>query len=282
MTDVLLSPELVDAPIGVFDSGVGGLSVLRHIQALLPHERLIYAADSGHAPYGERSEEEIIERTLAVAGFLMTRGVKSIVVACNTATASAVGVLRKQYPDLILVGVEPGLKPAAQLTACCIVGVLATASTLGSERFIALQRQIGLTHDVQFFVQACNGLAAQIEKGELDTPATRELVDRYVGALMAEAADVLVLGCTHYPFVRPLIEAATQRFSDQPVAIIDTGDAVARQLHRLLGQRGLLRAATAAGALEACTSGSEQALKLAFQRLLALEPEVRTMITPSC
>lgn len=280
MTADLLSPASADAPIGIFDSGVGGLSVLRHVRTLLPHERLLYAADSGHAPYGERSETEVVERALAVTKFLLSQGVKALVVACNTATAAAVASLRQQYPELILVGVEPGLKPAAQLTACSTVGVLATASTLNSERFIALQRQIELSHEVKFFAQACNGLAAQIEKGELDTPATRQLVEHYVGALLAEAADVLVLGCTHYPFVLPLIEQAISQHGGQDnmtVKLVDTGDAVARQLYRLLSKQDLLRSASLEGTLEACTSGSETALRLAFERLLGLNPPVSTM-----
>ncbi|MGI4846547.1 MAG: glutamate racemase [Janthinobacterium lividum] len=269
------SPSLrqADAPIGVFDSGVGGLSVLRHIRALLPHERLLYAADAGFAPYGERSEAQLVERSLVVAGFLIAHGVKAIVVACNTATAAAVTALRARYPELILVGVEPGLKPAALSTNSRIVGVLATASTLASARFMTLQRQVELAFDVRFITQACNGLAAAIENGDLSSPATADMVTSYVTPLVSKGADVLVLGCTHYPFVLPLVSAAAMQ-APGPVAIIDTGAAVARQLQRLLTRHSLERAHGQPGTLSGHTSGSEQALRSAFFNLLGVQAQV--------
>jgi glutamate racemase len=163
-------PMAADAPIGIFDSGVGGLSVLRHIHADLPHEHLLYFADSGYAPYGERSETEIVDRSLAIAQFLLAQGAKALVVACNTATAAAISALRGRYPALIVVGIEPGLKPAAQQTRSRQVGVLATRSTLASARFIMLRDQLSAATGVSFHGAACSGLADQIERGALYAP----------------------------------------------------------------------------------------------------------------
>jgi glutamate racemase len=263
-----------DAPIGIFDSGIGGLSVLRHIRQQLPHENLIYFADSGHAPYGDKPEQFIIARALEVAKFLMQRKCKALVVACNTATASAIHLLRERYPDMPIVGVEPGLKPAAAITKNGQVGVMATDRTIASEKFIALRNQLATITDVRFVSQACTGLAAQIEKGELDSDATRALVQQYVAQLVAGNVDTLVLGCTHYPFVLPLIEEAARQAGALPVSIIDTGEPVARQLARLLEKNQLIRTATASGELQAFTTGEAQALTTAFDRLLQIHPTI--------
>ncbi|RQO35853.1 glutamate racemase [Herminiimonas sp. KBW02] len=270
-------PVAADAPIGIFDSGVGALSVLRHIQARLPSEHLLCFADSGHAPYGGKSDAAIIERTLAIAAFLSTRNIKAIVVACNTATAAAIEALRQHYPKLIIVGVEPGLKPAAVFSKSGKAGVLATASTLASSRFIALRDQISTSTGISFLTQACVGLVEQIEKGELDTPETVAMLERYVTPLLQGGADTLALGCTHYPFVQPTIEAIAQRESAVPVTIIDTGEAVSRQLERLLQQRGLQRFETTPGSLQAFTTGSRDALVSAFAHLLNQHPTVTEM-----
>lgn len=270
-------PVAADAPIGIFDSGVGALSVLRHIQARLPSEHLLCFADSGYAPYGGKSDAEIIERTLAIASFLATKNIKAIVVACNTATAAAIDALRQHYPELIIVGVEPGLKPAAVFSKSGKAGVLATASTIASSRFIALRDQISASTGVTFLTQACVGLVEKIEKGELDSPETAAMLERYVTPLLRGGADTLALGCTHYPFVQPLIEAIAQRESAVPVTIIDTGEAVSRQLERLLQQRGLQRFETTAGSLQAFTTGSRSALVQAFAQLLNQHPSVTEM-----
>lgn len=270
-------PVAAEAPIGIFDSGVGALSVLRHIQARLPSEHLLCFADSGYAPYGGKSDAEIIERTLAIAAFLSTRNIKAIVVACNTATAAAIEALRQHYPQLIIVGVEPGLKPAAVFSKSGKAGVLATASTLASSRFIALRDQISSSTGVTFLTQACVGLVEQIEKGELDSAETIAMLERYVTPLLQGGADTLALGCTHYPFVQPAIETIAQRESTVPVTIIDTGEAVSRQLERLLQQRGLQRFENAAGSLQAFTTGSRSALVQAFAKLLNQHPNVTEM-----
>ncbi len=260
-----------EAPIGIFDSGIGGLSVLRHVHALLPHEELLYFADSGFAPYGEKPEEVIVERALAIAAFLLRFRVKAIVVACNTATAAAIAALRARHPQLHVVGVEPGLKPAAALTKTGVVGVLATEGTLGSEKFQRLQQQVADTSGTRFLLQACNGLADQIEKGETLSPETAQLVQRYVAPLVAQQADTLVLGCTHYPFVEQLVRDAAGR----DITLVDTGEAVARQLQRLLTQANLLHAdGEQPAVLSAYTTGSRSALQLAFRQLLSLAPSV--------
>ena len=263
-----------NAPIGIFDSGIGGLSVLRHIRALLPNEELLYFADGGFAPYGEKPEAVIVERALAIATFFLRFRIKAMVVACNTATAAAIAALRERYPQLQVVGVEPGLKPAAALTRSGVVGVLATAGTLASDKFQKLQQQLAASTGVTFITQACNGLADQIEKGELQSRDTAALVQRYIAPLLAQNADTLVLGCTHYPFVGPLI-ARVAATSAEPVQLVDTGEPVARQLERLLRQQGLLRGDTAPhNGLSAYTTGSRTALSTAFQGLLEIDPPV--------
>lgn len=265
--------DKTDAPIGVFDSGIGGLSVLRHIRACLPNEQLLYFADSGYAPYGGKPESEIVARSLAIAEFLMQYKPKALVVACNTATAAAIKALRERYPDLPLVGVEPGLKPAAALTKSGTVGVLATARTLSSEKFKLLREQIAVATNVRFLPQACVGLADQVEKGELRSAETAMLIRRHVEPLIEQGADTLVLGCTHYPFVLPLIEEIAARMTAGPVTIVDTGAPIARQLVRLLTERGWLRA-DGPGAVAAFTTGSETSLSDAFAKLLGLHPQV--------
>jgi glutamate racemase len=288
----LPGPAAAEAPIGIFDSGVGALSVLRHVQARLPSEHLLCFCDSGHAPYGGKPDSEIIARTLEIAAFLLEKNVKAIVVACNTATASAIDTLRQQYPQLIIVGVEPGLKPAAVLSRNGKAGVLATESTLHSARFIALRDQISATTGVQFLSQACVGLVDQIEKGELDSPRTMQMLERYVLPILRGGADTLALGCTHYPFVQAAIETIIAAENEatankarenedegesknaRSVTIIDTGEAVSRQLERLLQQNGLQREESLAGSLQAFTTGSKAALVHAFDHLLHLSPPV--------
>lgn len=263
-----------DAPIGVFDSGIGGLSVLRHIRTQLPHENLLYFADSGFAPYGDKSEQEIINRSFAIAAFLRQHHIKALAIPCNTATAAAIRLLREHYPSLPIVGVEPGLKPAANLTKSGTVGVLATARTLASTKFQLLREQVGTTTGVRVLAQACIGLADQVEKGELNSLATAALVRRYVKPLVDQGADTLVLGCTHYPFVQELIAEIAASESGQAVNIVDTGEAVARQLARLLTHHRLSRTGDQPGTVMAFTTGSESALSTAFSTLLKLHPAV--------
>lgn len=272
MSTPSLSP---DAPVGIFDSGVGGLSVLRHIQAQLPHEHLLYVADSGFAPYGDKPEQVVIERVLGIAAFLVARGVKALVVACNTATVAAVRILRERYPDTPIVGVEPGLKPGAAGTRKGTVGVLATERTLAGEKFLLLRDQIVEATGARFLLQPCVGLADQIEFGEPGSPALEAMLERYIAPLLAEGADTLVLGCTHYPLVQASIEGVIRRHTDEQITLIDTGEAVARQLARLLAAAGLLRPAGSDPAkLTGFTSASGAALGAAFASLLGQKPPV--------
>jgi len=227
------------APIGVFDSGVGGLSVLHEIRARLPNESLIYLADCGHVPYGEKTPDYIRERCRAIADFLLSRGAKALVLACNTATAAAAADLRELYPQVPIVAMEPAVKPAAEATRSGVVGVLATTGTLKSARFAALLDRFA--GDVRVITQPCPGLVERIEAGDLGGPQTRALLARYVEPLLAEGCDTLILGCTHYPFLRPLL----RELIPDDISLIDTGAAVARQLERLLQARGLLAAGPA-------------------------------------
>lgn len=270
-------PATTTAPIGIFDSGVGGLSVLRHIQTQLPQENLLYFADSGCAPYGGKPEQFIVDRALAITDFLLQQGAKAIVVACNTATAAAIKALRARYPQLPLVGVEPGLKPAAALTKKNTIGVLATERTLASIKFKQLSTHISDSTGVRVLTQACIGLADQIEKGELQSAATALLVQRYVAPLIAQGADTLVLGCTHYPFVLPLLQDTACRATSEPVTIIDTGVPIALQLVRLLRQHDLLNTRGSLGLLQTFTTGNETALKSALSNLLHLQASIATV-----
>jgi glutamate racemase len=270
-------PSPTDSPIGIFDSGVGGLSVLRHIRAQLPHEHLLYFADSGFAPYGDKPEEAVAERVLAIGTFLVDQGVKALVVACNTATVAAIRLLRERFPGMPIVGVEPGLKPGAAATRNGTVAVLATEGTLSGEKFLLLRDQIAGETGTRFLLQACVGLADQIEFGEMDSDATVAMLARYIEPLLAQGADTLVLGCTHYPLVQASIERVIARATDREVVLIDTGDAVARQLARLLAAREALRVAsdTLPACLTGYTSASATALSAGFSSLLGIDPPVR-------
>jgi glutamate racemase len=209
--------------IGVFDSGLGGISVLREIRRLMPSDSLVYVADSAWVPYGSRTEQFIQRRALSLSTFLVEHGADLIVVACNTATAAAIGMLREQL-SVPVVGMEPAVKPATAATRNGTVGVLATVGTLKSARFAALLDQFG--EGIQVLTRACPGLVEKVEAGDLDGPQTRVLVESYVQPLVNGGADTLVLGCTHFPFLRPLIAAA----AGPDVRIIDTGEAVARRV----------------------------------------------------
>lgn len=218
--------------IGVMDSGVGGLSVLQHIHRLLPHEHLSYVADSQYAPYGSLSPEKITERCFTIADFLIEQGVKALVVACNTATAASIQRMREKY-TLPIIGMEPAVKPAALASRNGIIGVLATVGTLKSAQFAALLTNYG--QDIQVHTQGCVGLVECIERGETNTDATKALIAKYCEPLLEAGADSIVLGCTHYPFVRELI----QEFVGDDVSVIDTGEAVAKHLQATLEAQSL-------------------------------------------
>jgi len=223
----------VTNPIGVFDSGVGGLSVLRDIRNELPGEDLLYVADSAHAPYGEKSPEFIQARALAITEFLLEQQAKAIVVACNTATSAAAAILRARF-SVPIIAMEPAVKPAALSTQTGVVGVLATRGTLSSDNFAKLTSRFG--EHAEILVQPCPGLVEQIEAGDLSGEKTKALLAQYLQPLLQRHADTIVLGCTHYPFLVPLI----QEIAGSKVTIIDPAPAVARELHRRLAGSSLL------------------------------------------
>jgi glutamate racemase len=225
-------------PIGVFDSGVGGLSVLNALRATLPRERFVYFADTAYAPYGERGDAYVIERSRAVTRDLLdTHGIKALVVACNTATAAAIHELRADHPALPIVGVEPALKPAVAITRTGRIAVIATRGTVESRKFEALRAS--LANKADFIIVPCDGLASAIERS--DAEAIEALCARYLAAAgefgtAPGQIDTLVLGCTHYPF----ISSELRRHTGDAVRFIDTGAPVAQQTRRLLAQANAL------------------------------------------
>lgn len=254
--------------IGVFDSGVGGLSVLRAIRDALPAESLVYVADSAHAPYGDRDAGFIAGRAAEITRFLLSRGVKAIVVACNTATVVAVHALRTWCP-VPIVGIEPAIKPGAMHTKSGVIGVLATTRTLASTSVDRLCRIHAAHVDVRLV--ACPGLAERVETGDLSGEATRALLLRYVAPLLDAGADTIVLGCTHYPFL-----ADTLREIVGPrVSLIDPAAAVARELARRIGRAQQAASAGAAGATLFFSSGSPQGMRTVASMLWGSPVEVR-------
>lgn len=234
--------------IGVFDSGVGGLSVLRAIQAALPHEHLVYVADSGHAPYGDQSEAHITQRTLTVGNWLSEQGVKAITIACNTATVVAAKTLREQT-HLPVVAIEPAIKPAVAISHSGVVGVLATRQTVQSAAVARLVALHGA--DKRILLQACPGLVEQVERADLHSAETEALLRQFIMPLLEQGADTLVLGCTHYPFLRDTV----QRVAGRGVTLLDPAEAVARELTRRLVDCGSLSSSTHIGQVEFFTSG---------------------------
>lgn len=254
------TPGGAQAPVGVFDSGLGGLSVLRELRALLPHEDFVYVADSGHVPYGEKSEAYIRARTHALTGFLLGHGAKLVVIACNTATAAAADSLRSRVA-VPVVGMEPAVKPAAAATRSRVVGVLATTGTLASARFAALLARFG--DGVEVLTEPCPGWVDLVEHGDLTSAAARANVARHVEPLLARGADTLILGCTHYPFLKPLIAEV----AGPGVALIDTGAAVARHTRAVLTAEGRLAPGPRPGSEAFFTSGEPARLGPVLARL---------------
>ena len=259
--------------IGVFDSGVGGLSVLRAIRHRLPGADLLYVADTGHAPYGDRGEDYVCDRSRRIAEFLHDRGARVLVVACNTATAAAVAALRQDWPDLPIVGVEPGIKPAVALSKTRRVGVLATTGTLASAKFrrLAEEHAAGAT----LVLQPCPGLADAIEAIDPDAgqqAGLAALVEQYGRPLREAEVDVAVLGCTHYIFARAHFERALPG-----VALLDTAEAVARQTARLAGLATSGAVPARAPRLRAWSSGDPRVLSGFATQWLAGTPTVEPL-----
>ncbi|NVK22001.1 MAG: glutamate racemase [Kangiellaceae bacterium] len=221
-------------PIGIFDSGVGGLSILKAIQHHLPNENLLYFADSKYAPYGKLDQKILHERCRFIAQFFVEKNAKALVIACNTATAVMADWLRAEF-DLPIIALEPAIKPAAEITKTNNIGVFATENTLHSERYLSLLQKYA--KDKKVFESSCAGFVEQVELGELATPKTLSLIENYLNPMLEQNIDVLVLGCTHYPFLEQSIRKIA---GEHQLEILDTADAVSLQLTRVLAEHELL------------------------------------------
>jgi glutamate racemase len=254
-------------PIGIFDSGIGGLSVWREIARQLPHEDTLYFADQIHIPYGPRTLNEIRSFAETITRFLLARDCKLIVVACNAASAAALKHLRATFPDVPFVGMEPAVKPAAETTHTGVVGVLATPATFQGELFASVVERFA--NGVQLVKEVCPGLVQQVEAGRLNTPDTLEMLDRFLAPIRAANADTIVLGCTHYPFV---IEAIRQLAPG--VNVIDPAPAIARQVGRVLHERGWLASAEQIGQHHFITSGDRDQYRQIVRLLVNVDTDV--------
>jgi len=252
----------VASPIGIFDSGVGGISVLRAIREQMPEESVIYFGDQGHVPYGSRSLEQIQSFSEVITRFLLEQGAKIIVVACNTASAAALKYLRQTFPDVQFVGMEPAVKPAAEYTHTGKVGVLATPATFQGALYASVVERFA--NGVELFQDTCPGLVQQIEAGNLNGEETRRILAEALLPMLEKNIDTVVLGCTHYPFVIPLI----QQIVGEDVRVIDPAPAVARQAGRLLEARGLRNKPGLKGEVRFYTSGDPGMLKSMLPILL--------------
>ena len=257
-------------PIGVFDSGVGGLSLLRCIREELPGEDIIYIADSRHAPYGDKTSVYIEGRAIAMSEFLVEKKAKAIVVACNTATAAAIKKLREIH-SVPIIGIEPGVKPAMAITKSGTVGILATTETLKSEKFRALAERF--RNDCEIVTQACPGLVEKVEQISLTDNETVELVEKYLGTLMSKGADTIVLGCTHYLFLTDII----RKIAGENINVIDTGKAVAKEVCRRLKEADILSKGSRIGREYFYTSGDTEKVTVIIRHLWNEEAEVKPL-----
>ncbi|MBD0852243.1 glutamate racemase [Maribacter arenosus] len=245
-------------PIGIFDSGVGGTSIWKEINALLPHEHTVYLADSKNAPYGEKSKDEIIELCIKNTEFLLQEGCKLIVVACNTATTNAIDYLRAHY-KVPFIGIEPAIKPAALQSESKKVGVLATKGTLSSLLFHSTSENHA--NGIRIIEQVGTGLVPLIERGKVDSPETKALLEKYLNPMVASGIDYLVLGCTHYPYLLPVL----RELLPNHVKIIDSGEAVARQTKAVLVKNDLLTSSNDNGTYRFITNAKAEILEYFLQ-----------------
>lgn len=259
------------SPIGIFDSGVGGLSVLRAIRAQMPEESIIYFGDQGHIPYGPRPIGQIRDFSEAITRFLLKHDAKIIVVACNAASAAALKYLRETFPDVQFVGMEPAVKPAAEYTQTGKVGVLATPATFQGALYASVVERFA--NGVELFQDTCVGLVQQIEQGNLNGAETRRILDDALLPMLEKNIDTVVLGCTHYPFVIPLI----QQIVGGDVRVIDPAPSVAKQVRRVLDAQGMKNESVAKGSVKFYTSGDPEGLKSLLPLLLGESGEVETV-----
>ena len=250
------------SPIGIFDSGVGGLSVLRAIRQRMPEESVIYFGDQGHIPYGPRPMEQIRNFSEAITNFLLKKDAKIIVVACNTASAAALKYLRERFPAIAFVGMEPAVKPAAEHTQTSKVGVLATPATFQGALYASVVERFA--NGVELLQDTCPGLVQEIERGNLDGEEPRRILNDALLPMLEKNIDTVVLGCTHYPFVIPLI----QKIVGDNVRVIDPAPAVAKQVRRVLEAKGLKNESRSRGDVNFYTSVSPEELKSLLPLLL--------------
>ncbi len=258
-------------PIGVFDSGVGGLSVLRAIRSQFPAHPILYFADQAHVPYGSRSLEEVRAYSREITRFLLDQGARLIVVACNTASAAALHDLRHKFSSVPFVGMEPAVKPAAEGTHSGVVGVLATPATFHSDLYSSVLERFA--RGVKILGDPCPGLVQQIEAGDLTGPRTRQILENALQPMLEAGTDTIVMGCTHYPFVIPLIE----EIAGPGVRVIDPAPAVARQAGRLLAAQGWVSHYPQPGSIKFFTSGDPQAFARLLPSLLCETGEIATI-----
>lgn len=261
-------PSITKSPIGIFDSGIGGISVLKAIRDQMPQESVIYFGDQGHVPYGSRTMEQIQRFSEAITRFLLAQGAKIIVVACNTASAAALKYLREKSPDVPFVGMEPAVKPAAEHTQTGRVGVLATPATFQGALYASVVERFA--NGVKLYQDTCTGLVQQIEGGNLNGEETRRILEGALQPMLEKDIDTVVLGCTHYPFVIPLI----QRIVGESVRVIDPAPAVAKQVGRLLEARGSRNRSGSEGEVRLYTSGDPEALRSMLPALMGETGEV--------
>ena len=252
--------------IGIFDSGVGGLSVFREIRKILPEQGYIYYSDNAHCPYGEKSREYIIDRARHITQFLLEKGCEIIVVACNTATAAAISVLREEFP-VKFIGMEPAIKPAAQSTQTGVVGVLATAGTLKATKYLDTREK--WAQNVQIVEHIGQGFVELVENGIINGTQAEQTVRKSLVPLLEAGADTIVLGCTHYPFLTDTIKKiAEETFPERPVKVIDPAPAVAKHLLEVMQQEGISQASTSGYSIELHSSGNPDGLYKTFDALI--------------
>jgi glutamate racemase len=260
-----------EQPIGIFDSGVGGLSVLRAIRQLMPEESVIYFGDQGHVPYGPRPLQQVRDFSEGITRFLLSKGAKIIVVACNAASAAALTYLRQTFSDVSFVGMEPAVKPAAEHTETGVVGVLATPATFQGALYASVVERFA--NGVELLQDTCVGLVQQIEKGDLSGTATRKILEDALHPMLEKNIDTVVLACTHYPFVIPLI----QEIAGEKVRVIDPAPAVARQTKRLLEAKGLKRETGSRGEIKFFTSGDARFVQSLLPKLFGENGKVQAL-----
>lgn len=247
--------------IGVFDSGVGGLWILRHLQDKMPMYNYVFFGDQGHVPYGKRPLEEIKSFSEKIAKFLIIKNCKVIVIACNTASAASLKYLREKFPDVLFVGMEPAIKPAVEITHTKKVGVLATSATFQGELYNSVVERFA--HDVEIFKDTCPGLVNQIEKGDLSGVETRSILKKALFPMLEKNIDTVVLGCTHYPFIIPLIK----KIVGEKVNVIDPTNAIVQQVSRVLDENNLSNKSVNDGQIDIFTSGKKEDMKPILSKL---------------